>query len=861
MNSKRKNDCCKPPRLSFWVLKKFLQQSTGSPVLGDLTEEFELLCVELGNRKAKRWLSRQIFRSFYPFVRHKIYWSIAMWTNHLKIAIRMIKKNWGYTSINVAGLAIGMATCILILMMVSSELNYDDFHEKGNRIHRITIETTHSGKPFFMAPTMLPLAPALNEQYPEVEHAVRISSKHGLLFRTEDQAHYEAAYYVDQEIFDVFTLPLAKGNPEIALAQPNSIVLTHAMAEKYFGVENPLNKLITINDVDYRVTGVLKPVTGNNHFRIRPMASFSSLANTERVRANNWTRFSNDYTYILLEEGSEPSALESKFPDLLGQHIELEEHFYALHLQPLKDIHFSNLNYDFARTSEPTYMTAFSAIALFILLIACLNFINLTTAKSTQRAREVGLRKVVGAQRWQLVRQFLAESVLMSLLATGIAVILVTLTYSELGSMTGRLLSFHPWQNGEWILLSAVAVVIGILAGSYPAWVMSAHKPVKTLHKVGKTQSKRLSLRTLFVTFQFTISIILIIVTLVVRNQIGFMQSKDLGINENIVIVPLHNSPVRNSLDSFQAGILTHPAILSTTSSNGTPASGQTRSSSYQVGAQEGDYYLNEIWTDFGFIETFGLDVIDGRAFSKVFSTDATDAVILNRKAVQLMGLEAPVGQRINNSSREGIVIGVVDDFHYSNLRVEIEPMVIMIDSGEQNFLSVRINPDQRDEAMTFLESRWKEASPHHPFEPFLVGEEFDSWYRFEKKLVSLFSISAGLAVFVSCLGILGLASFSARQRTKEIGIRKVLGASVSDVIGLLALEFVRWVLIANVVAWPVSYYLMNNWLQEYAYKTSIHFTVFLLSGVMAFFIATFSVGYQALKAATTNPVNVLRQE
>jgi len=602
-----------PPKLLVHILKKIIRSQDVESLPGDFEEIFNYIALKSGYAKAVLWYIFQIMKLIPPFIFNTIFWSFIMLKNYLKITFRNVKRYKGYSFINIIGLSTGLACCILIILFVRNELNFDNYHEHGKNIYRVTIETIHSGKPFFMAPTMLPLGPALQRDFPEIEYAVRISEKSSILVSSEDNRFYERVLFVDPDIFNIFTFPLLTGESKTCLSEPFSLVITKKFAEKYFGTENPVGKILTLeNEQDYKITGILEEVPYNSHFRFAVLASFSSLNNTERVRSNNWTRFSNDYTYVLLSRTSNAGEVERKFPGFLRSYMTEEaETMYKLHLQPLRDIHFSSLAYDFARTYEKSYLYFLSAVALFILLIACINFMNLATARSAGRVKEVGLRKVIGAQRIQLIRQFISESVLMSLFTLLIALVFVQLLLPGFSSLVNRKITFNPIDDfpmtGGLLVLS---LFVGIISGSYPALFLSAFQPVQVLKGNDSAGYTRFLFRMILVVFQFLISLIFIVATLVIEDQIDYMKNRDVGFNkEQIVVIPFQSDSFRKNYEPFKHKVVSNPSILGASASNGTPASGRSNSSTfYAEGLPDGEnIYLDILYTDYDFIETYGL--------------------------------------------------------------------------------------------------------------------------------------------------------------------------------------------------------------------------------------------------------------
>jgi len=791
-----------------------------------------------------------------------------MFKNYFTIALRIVRRQKGYSFIKISGLSIGMACCILILLFVRYQLSFDKFHEQKDRIYRVLSELDLTQGKEIVCLTALPLAPALKDDIEAIPKAARLSGGGRILFRAGDKKFFERVYFADADALDIFTFPLRVGNAQSALTDPFSIVVTDEVARKYFSDENPIGKTITLqNSNDYRITGILEAIPGNSHLRFDALASFSSLANTDRVKGNYWDRFSNDYTYILLQEGADPEEVRRQLPAFMAKHIPAEEDRYGLHLQPLKDIHFSSLNYDYSRRISKEYLYAYSAIAVFILLIACINFMNLATARSAGRAREVGIRKVVGAQRKQLIQQFFSESVLIAVLALVVAIGLVALLLPYFSQFIQEELSFDLWHDWSLVIsLLGLCVVVGFVSGSYPALVLSSFRPIKVLRKTVEKNKKGLSFRTVSIVMQFAISIILITATAVVYAQLHYMRNKDLGFDaEQVLAIHTRNDYFKDRADAFKNEITRNPFVLNASASFGTPASGSGSGRTFiPEGFPEGEsLHLETLFVDYDFIETFGLTLLHGRDFSREFSTDAEQAFILNETAARKMGWNDPIGKRLalEDTEIKGKVIGVVKDFHYDSVDNAISPMVLTLLPFQVEYISVKFQRERIAQVLAFLASTWKNFAPDYPFEYFFINEEFDTYYNFERRLGNLFTYCAILALLISCMGVFGLASFTAEQRTKEIGIRKVLGASVQGIIYLLSKEFIKWILMANVFAWPLAFFVMNKWLTNFAYRINIGPWVFALSGFLALFIALLTISYQCVKTAMANPIDSLRYE
>ncbi len=857
-----------PPKMAVRIIERLLDPNVRYSAMGDFEERFRTIVQSSSLFRARIFYWLQIFLVLPFFVKNLLYWSIEMLKNYLKIALRIIQRHKGFSFIKVSGLAMGMACCILILLFVRFELSFDHFHVNKDRIYRVLSELDLTQGAEIVPITALPLAPAIKNDLPDVMKVTRISDWGERLFKVGDKRLPEDLLCVDAEFFDIFTFPLLLGDPKTALMEPYSLVVTEEIAQKYFGENDPLGKFITIqNSQDYKITGVMQNVPGNSHLRFDALASFSSRANEDRVKGNYWGRFSNDYTYVLLPTGTKPKDLENKFPAFMAKYIPVEDDRYNLHLQSLKDIHFSSWNYDIARRTNKDYLYAYSVIAFLILIIACINFMNLATARSSSRAKEVGIRKVVGAHRMQLIKQFFTESVLMALLSLMAAIGLAVLLLPKFNQFVRRELTLDVFSDfGLLFGLLAISLFVGFVSGSYPAIVLSAFKPAKVLKKAFEKKAKGLSFRTVSSVLQFSISMVLIFATAVVYSQIRFMKNKDPGFDaKQIIAIYLTSQPLREKSETFKSEILRHPSILSACASFGTPASGTGSGRSFiPEGYPEGEsIHMETLFIDHDFIETYGLELVSGRNFSREFPTDIENAVILNETAVRKLGWDDPIGKRFSeeDSGVGAKVIGVVKDFHYESILYEIAPMVLTLRPFQFYYISAKIRLEDVSQVLAFLEAKWKEFAPEYPFEYVFVDEEFDRYYNFERRQGQLFTYCSILAIFISCMGIFGLASFTAEKRTKEIGIRKVLGASVSGIVILLSKEFVKWVLVANIIGWPVAYFVMKRWLQSFAYRVNIGIWMFAFSAFLVLIIALLTVSYQSIKTALANPIDSLRYE
>ena len=795
--------------------------------------------------------------------------------NYIKTAFVNLKKHKSFSFINILGLSIGIAGTILITAYVFHELSYDRFHDKADRIYRLRSDLKISGNHLDIPKSSPPMSEYMASNYPEVLSAVRFRKLDRIPVRFKENLYYEdRLFFADNTVFEVFSFPLVRGDPQSALKTAYSVVITKQMAEKYFGNQDPLGQVINLNNVyDMTVTGVTENVPQNSHLIFDMLCSFETYAVNNKRDMSNWLSI-NNYTYILLQEGSDHELLEQKFPEMIinqaGNILKYVKGEYILTLQPITRIHLhSNLMQEVSGNSSIAYVYIFTAIALFILLIACINFMNLSTARSANRAQEVGMRKVLGADRGKIIRQFLTESIIYSFISLIIALLLTELALPLFKSLTGIELTFE-YTRTLWIIpsLGGLALVVGLFAGSYPAFFLSAFQPVRVLKKMHKTGSSGTRFRSVLVIVQFTISVALIIGTIVVFNQLNFMKNTRLGFQkEQIITVPISDNSTLSSLRPIKEELLSYSSILNVAASSQVP--GQTIfvnpfiPEGFSLDEMQ---YMGELYVDHDFIPSLGIEMAAGRNFDPNLQTDRQEAVIINETAAETFGWADPIGKTIEDISSsqqlsQKTVIGVVKDFHYESLHKKIEPLYIGYTSHNLNSLSIRISPENVSSTLSFLREKMNEFDPQRPFEYTFLDDSFDAQYRAEEKLSQIFTSFSILAVFIACLGLFGLASFTSEQRTKEIGIRRVLGASIKGIITLLSKQFAKWVLIANAIAWPIAYFALKAWLQGFAYRTNIAWFNFVFAAAISIFIALFTVSLQALRAATANPADSLRNE
>ncbi|MBE9462271.1 ABC transporter permease [Dyadobacter subterraneus] len=810
-----------------------------------------------------------------------------MLRNYLKIAYRNLSQNKGYSALTIFGLALGLTVSLLSILYVKDELAYDHFNKKSDRIYRINSDITYSGKSAKGALAPTPMGQTLKQDFPEIEEFTRLGKYDSQIVKSEQSAiREEGILYADSTVFDVFTLPLLSGNPQKALAGPNSVVISRRIANKYFGTTNALNKILTFNTGEVRrVTGVMEDMPEQSHFHADILLP---LYETRDAKVNKWGNHIFN-TYVLLKSGTTPKSVEAKFEKILQTYLDpaLKQYFqtslaetrkagnnFSYSLMPLTDIHlYSDREGELSPNSSIQYIYIFLLTGLFILVIAVFNFINLTTARSAKRAREVGVRKVMGSDRSVLVFQFLSESLLTTFLALAAGLLLLYLLIPGFNNLAAKHLSITSEINLFSILyLLAGTTLVSIIAGIYPAFYLSSFQPVKALKGI-LIQSKSQGFRNSLVTFQFALSVLLIIGTLLVNQQLQYIQTKRIGFDKDQVVVINTAQSTKSQVLTFKSAVLQTPSVKSGTVSGFLPVTSR-RWNDMWYPQQETDakYSVNmqEWMVDPDYVSTLRMEIIAGRDFIAGRTTDSS-AVIINESAAKQFGLKNPIGKIIHKTGGEQLtVIGVVKDFHYESLRSKIAPVGLVINGNaidrplEKSFLeavSFRLNPADVKSSLAEIEKKWKEIAPGQPFEYSFLNEDFDAMYRSEQRIGQLFTAFSGIAILIACLGLFGLSSFSAEQRTKEIGVRKVLGASVSSIVSLLSKDFLKPVLTAILIAAPIGWYGMQIWLQDFAYKIEIHWWTFAIAGLSSLFIALLTVSFQSIKAALMNPVKSLKSE
>lgn len=794
-----------------------------------------------------------------------------MLKNYFKTALRNIVRHKMHSIITTFGLSIGLASCILILLYISDELSYDGFHMNGDRIYRVVEKFTSPDRVRYHSGTPAPLASAIWEEFPEVINTARIGYTGGeiVVYGTKELRGNKGSF-ADPSIFQLFSLQFLEGNPESALNDNKSIVITKNLAQKLFADEDPINKIIYVGEegsgADYSVTGIMQNPTSNSDFNVDYYISFQTLNQPGNEGNLSWRAW-NHTTFVLLRQNQSPEALEAKFPAFIEKYVGKDaSHNVELFLQPLRQIHINldPLN-ELPTDVNSNHIYIFAGIALLILLLACFNFINLTTVHYMTREKEVGIRKVLGAQKPQIARQFLGESILFTLISFFLSIPLIEFFLPMFNQYAGKELSFISASDFVFLLcIFCLAILIGIAAGSYPAFFISKYQPVRIFAKqyLSRKPGSSSLLRGMLVLIQFSITIGFIACAFIMRDQLGYIQSKNLGYDkDHLVVIPIYHKDVKPKYELYKAEILRNTGILSATATSYIPSQRCSYQNVWFKGSDEAALrMIGWIAADYDFINTMDIQLAMGKDFSPDVTSDIHTAYIVNKTAVKSLGWEQPIGEQMKINDW-GPVIGVVNDFHFNSLHQEISPLAICIYPEIFKYLIIRIQPQNIIDSMNSLMTVWRQVFQGQPFEYFFLDEDFDRLYKSEIRQTNVFTLISLLAIGIACLGLFGLAAFCAGRRTKEIGIRKVMGASVLVLFLMLSKESLKWVVLANVTAWPIVWYVMTQWLENYAYRIDLHINTFLLSGCVALSTSLFAIGYQVLKAARANPVEALRYE
>ncbi len=811
-----------------------------------------------------------------------------MLKNNFNVAIRNLLRHKFYSCINILGLSIGLTCFLYIALFVTDEFSYDLHHPDYERICRMDFTGTINGNEFITALMCAPAAQAMKQDFPEVAESFRFRGTGNWFIKRKDQDltfKEENVVNADPNFFEFWSVPLLKGDAKTCLERPHTLVMDETTAKKIFGDDDPIGQIVVLdNETDYEVTGVYPDFPRNSHFHFNIMLT---MLDHEDANSPMWMSFDFN-TYLKLTTDANPAILEAKFPELLRSKLGPEIQKYmnmsfedfgatgntaSFGLLPLKDIHLhSDKLGELENNGDIKYVYIFSAIGLFILILACINFMNLATARSANRAKEVGVRKVLGAFRTQLIRQFLVEAILICFISTLLAFELAGLLLPYFNELAGKELILSDLISFEFVgIMTGIMLLVGLLSGSYPAFYLSKFKPSETLKGKVSLGMKSGGIRSTLVILQFTVSIVMIVGTAIVYDQLSFIQSKKLGFDKNQVIMVHDAWILGDQAKAYKQEALRDSRMVSGTLASFLPVGTNNNNNVYFPGTAvngEETYVVINYYVDHDYIRTLGMEIMEGRDFSRDFPTD-TAAVIVNESLVKSMGLENPVGSFVstyaggfdNPTIASYKIIGVVKDFHYASMKEGIDALLFHLSEESNGFVSFKVNTNELEETVAFLKTLWDEMAPGQPFAYSFLDERFDRIYEAEQKVGKIFGVFAFLAIFIACLGLFGLASFTAEQRRKEIGIRKVLGASVSHIVNKLSFNFIKLVIVSFAIATPIAYYMMKNWLEDFVYRTDIKIWIFLMAGGVSIAIAYLTMGLQSWKAARSNPVSSLRNE
>lgn len=852
----------KPPYIGQKILKAALPEWERKYYLRGIEEVYRNKLEERGYLFSQLWYWKEIILAVFFISFNNLLWSVAMLNNYLKMVFRLIQRKKLFSLVNLLGLTIGLTSSFLILLYVDHELTFDKFHENTENIYRVYMhqpgnQVVGSSKDLWVTtPTIL--KPTWEKDLPEIDKIANVRSWGEVVFLRNGQQINERIVFADPELLEIFTFPLSSGSKKTALNDPFSLLITQRIAEKYFAGKNPVGQtMLTSDKREYKITGVLENIPENSHLKFDFLASFNTLYSIwdRDWDSDKWLNNGFD-TYLTLPTNIDLELFDDKLSkyDLEG----FNNKIWSFHVQPLKDIHF---NRDTGGQGDIRYIYIYSAVGLFILFIACFNFINLSTARSAARAKEVGIRKVVGAYRQQLTRQLLGESFLFTFIALTLAILATFLILPAFSSLFGKEFSFSTLLSIKLIIvMTGITLLVGIVSGSYPALFLSSFQPVKILKGNLKNNSKgTLFFRNSLVVIQFAISIIMIICTITLYQQLHFVGDKKLGYTKDHILT-FHTKGVK--VDTLKEELLNHPEILQMSVSSGIPTRvGWSNIPSWEGKDPDENPFFYRLNVDYDFIDLYELELIKGRKFSQELG-DKGNAYILNEAAVKRLGFDEPIGQLFGFWKITGSVIGVVKDFHFESLHKPITPLGIGVhDNPYFNYVSVKIRSENISGSIGYIKKTWKKMMPDKTLEISFIDEQLDSMYQTEKKMAQGFNYFALIAIFIACLGLFGLTSFIAEQKTKEIGIRKVLGASASKIMILLTREYILLIILANLLAWPLAWYGMNKWLESFAYRIDLNIGFFILAAAAAFLIAMVSVSSQFVKATKANPAESLRYE
>lgn len=858
----------KPPKLAKYIIKKLSMFRHRNNTLGDLEELYFQMLDDEGKAAADKWYWKQAVSSIPHFFNIIIYWSEIMFKNYTIISFRNFIRNKLFSSINVVGLALGVASCIFILLYIQNELSYDTFQKDYKRIYRIPMIKKTESKVAKWGVNTVQLAPNLKSNFTDIEEIGRFSDIFSSLVKHDPQKFYETVNYADTEFLKIFSVNLVYGNVDGALDRPSTAVLTKDIAYKYFGNKNPVGETIKVDSAEFEITAVVENPPVNSHLKYDILLS---LVSCEKMWWYNHWPTGTCFTYVKLKEGIDPREFEEKiknFGENYSSTFDQAGIKIEYFLQPLSDIHlYSNLDFEHEAPGNPAYIFIFSIVGILVLFIACMNFINLSTAKSSKRANEVGVRKSVGAHQKQIVYQFLYEAVILAVCGTSLAVTIVLLSLPLFNEITGLKFTVSDligFKNAIFYL--GFSFALGIVSGIYPALIVSSFNPSKILKGNIRAGARNPLFRKILVISQFAISVILIIVTLIIIKQIDYMQFRNLGFDkeEKLVLKFPENGSLRNKYEYVKSEFLQSSGITGATASSHIPGKKLSTARIYLTGKEtETGISMEYIYVDYDFFKVFEIPLEAGRFFMKEMGTDtAWGGIVLNEEGMKSFGFRDPdlaVNQRFFRNNIP--LLGITKNFHFSGLQNRVGPLYFAVAPWSYKYITLALNGGNVRNTISFIENKWIQLFPNEPLEYFFLDREFNKQYQREVLTGDLFKVFTLMGIFIAGLGLFGLSAYIVEQRKKEIGIRKVLGAGELNIIKIISTEFLFLVVISNLIAWPLAYMAGNKWLQEFAYKTPIELNVFIVSGMLSLLLILFTVGVQALKAARTDPVNAMKYE
>jgi putative ABC transport system permease protein len=849
-----------PPRFPEWVVERLAWDEDRSSIQENLREEYEYIFKTKGPRSAGLWYWGHLIRSFFPFVKFIVYWRLVMLKNYLKVALRNFYKHKSYSFINISGLAIGMACCMLITLWVQDELSYERFNKNIDHIFCI-VNYPPENPNSCSASVPAPLVPYLKDKYADIKDASRFKASGRRLFSYEGNNIFEDnGGFADPELFDIFSFKTVLSDPKAALMDPNTIVLTKSMAERYFGTEDPLGKTIKLeNQYVFSVGAVIEDIPPSSSIRFDYLIPFDNFGLFDQVEMDNWGRYENYNGFVILQDNVAPEAFSAKIAEEIVDNSPGSTH--KLKLYPYKNLRLFGLNND----GTFKFVLIFSAIAILMLLIACINFVNLTTAQAGKRAKEIGLRKVIGAGKASIRRQVYSELAAIVTVSFILGIGLVYLFLPKLNALSGKTLTLSLSGNlGLLLFMLGIAFVTLMISGTYPAFYLSSFSPAKIMKPGASAGSGGSSLRKMLVIAQFTISIILIVSTIVITKQMMYIKNKELGFDRDHLVYMDLLGDLKTRYDTVKNELSRNPNINSVTVAQSLPNFAGNNAGGLDWEGKPADVRgsMNFVSVEKDYFKTVGIEFLEGETFTTTPDNVLLREFIINEKAIEAMKIENPVGKSFKMWDRDpGRIIGIVKNVHNESLHNEIQPVFYVQFPYFYNYLIVNIKNENIQDTIGFIRDVTNEINPNFPFEFHFLNDNIDRFYRTERQMSRIITYFTVLAIFISCLGLFGLSLFMAEQRTKEIGIRKTLGATISNIVGLMSKDFLLLVGVANLVSWPVSYFIMNKWLQNFAYRIDLGIWIFALAAFLALFIALLTISFQTVKAATANPVDSLRYE